>query len=99
MKITEINGLLPAQEPVGSSKKRTESTSASITDKVDISAEAKQKQSLETTIKAIKEYIAQLPPVREEYVSEVIQKLREGYTIDRQMTEAISQRILELLNL
>jgi hypothetical protein len=99
MKINEINALLQAQEPVGSVKKRTESEPAPTTDRVDISSAARQKQSTEALIKKIKEYIAQLPTVRDDQIAEISQKLREGYTIDRQTAEVIANKIMELLKI
>lgn len=99
MNVNSINGLTPSKENLELSKNRNGASEIEKTDHVEISSEARHKQSADALRKIVKEYLNRIPPIRKERVETVNNKIKEGYNLDNNMLFLIAERIQNQLNI
>ena len=93
MNINSINRLAALSGSLDSSNKRTSSAKAKKTDQVQISEEARKKQSIDDLVNKVKQYLDRIPDIRESKVEEITLKLKQGYVLDENQLSIIADRI------
>ena len=99
MNVNSISGLPPSKENLEPSKWRSNASEITKSDHVEISSEAKYKQSVDSLQKLVKEYLDRIPSIRKDRVETVNKKIKEGYNLDYKMLFLIAERIQSQLKI
>ena len=93
--IKDIQGKqVESKSRVTSTKAKKGKPEVSKTDRVDISPEAKELQTLESLIAAAKKAFEELPDVREEVIQKVTEKLEGGAYDESDVVERLAEALL-----
>lgn len=93
MNINSISGIAGASGSLDSSNKRTNSVKTKKTDLVQISEEAREKQSIDELTSKVKKYLDRIPDIRESKVEEITLRLKQGYVLNENQLSIIADRI------
>lgn len=99
MNVNSIGGLQPSNENLEPSKRRGSASETGKSDHVEISSEARHKQSVDNLQKLVKEYLERIPSVRKDRVDSVNNKIKEGYNLDYKTLFLIAERIQNQLKI
>jgi len=93
MNINGINRIAASSGSLDSSNKRAQSAKESKADRVQISEEARTRQSIDDLATKVKKYLDRIPDIRESKVEEISSKLKQGYTLNEDQLSIIADRI------
>jgi len=93
MNIDGINRIAASSVNLESSNKRAQSAKKRKTDRVQISEEARNRQSIDDLATKVKQYLDRIPDIRESKVEEISSKLKQGYTLNDDQLSIIADRI------
>lgn len=93
MNINSISNIGASSGSLDSSNKRTNSAKEKKTDHVQISEEARRKQSIDDLANKVKKYLDRIPDIRESKLEEITLKIKRGYVLDENQLSIIADRI------
>ncbi len=95
MVIKNISGIFPNREPLDPVRSKKSPEVQGKTDKVDISPEAREKQSVQVILNKAKSALKELPDVRKDIVDSVSNKVKNGYDLEESYKSGIADRLLD----
>ena len=93
MNVNSINSIGAASGSLESSKKQARSEKSKKTDQVQISDEARKKQSIDDLAVKVKKYLDRIPDIRESKVEKISVRLKQGYELNEKQLSIIADRI------
>jgi len=93
MNINGIHNIAASSGSIDPSNKKAQTAKTRKTDQVQISDEARNRQSIDDLVSKVKEYLSRIPDIRESKVEEISSKLKHGYTLDENQLSIIADRI------
>ncbi|MCP4726111.1 MAG: flagellar biosynthesis anti-sigma factor FlgM [bacterium] len=95
MVINRIEGIFPNRDNIEPVKRKKETEPAKKADDVQISNEARERQSIQKIFEKAKNYIKNLPDIREEKVESASNIIRDQYKLDPDKLSNIADKLLD----
>ncbi len=95
MVINRIDGIFPNRDNIEPVKRKKEAEPVKKADNVQISSEARERQSIQQIFEKAKNYIKNLPDIREEEVDRISNIIRDQYKLDPDRLSNIANKLLD----